>query len=459
MRPADDLLALLKRVAASLGGDAPPLTHRSTPARLREALARVDFTRPIPAADVIDALGALLRAHTLHASNPRHMALFHPPAQPVAVAAEALAAGVDAQLAVWGAAPGAIEVERHTLAWIAARFGYATHHGSYTSGASMSLHVAMTLALSAALPDFARDGLVGCAARPVVYASREAHGSVEKAARLCGLGDASVRRVRCDPLWRMDLRALREALAADRAAGRRPVMVVATAGTTNSGAIDPLGALGDLCAREDLWLHVDAAWAGAAALSPRAAPLLDGLARGDSIAWDAHKWLPLPIASGVLLTRHPARCAALFAVDAPYVPRGDAERAMPWRETALWSRRFTGAGLFALLATWGAEGVARWVDEGCARGDALRAAVTEAGWSVVAPVPLPLACFTHARVRRGAIAPQRVAAALRREGVAWLSETWLDGRVPALHASVMHPGLTAADLAALTQALRTLAAT
>lgn len=457
MSPSVALHALLQRVADFLDG-ARPLTPRSTPARLREALARVDFSRPTPPSDVIDALGALLREHTLHAAHPRHMGLFHPPVHDAAVAAEALAAGVDAQLAVWGAAPGAVELERHTLAWVAARFGYATHHGSFTSGASMSHHVAMSLALSAAIPGYARDGLVGCAARPMVYVSREGHGSVEKAARLCGLGDASVRRVRCDPAWRVDLRALREAIAEDRAAGRRPTMVVATAGTTNTGAIDPLGALGDLCAREDLWLHVDAAWAGAAALSPRAAPLLDGVARADSLAWDAHKWLPLPIASGVLLTRHPARCAALFAVDAPYVPRGDAERAMPYRETALWSRRFTGAGLFALLATLGAEGVARWVDEGCARGDALRAAVTDAGWSVVAPVPLPLACFTHERVRRGALAPKRVAAALRREGVAWMSETWLDGRVPALHASVMHPGLTEADLAALTQALRALAA-
>lgn len=454
-----DLPLLLQRVAASLGGDSRSLAPHATPARLRALLAPIDFSRPRGADEVVDALAALLHTHTLHASHPRHMGLFHPPVHPVAVAAESLAAGVDAQLAVWGAAPGAIEVERHTLAWVAARFGLpAAHHGSFTAGASMSHQVATALALSRAVPGFLRDGLVGCASRPMVYASREGHASVEKAVRMCGLGGASLRRVRCDPSWRMDLRALRAAIAEDRAAGRAPVMLVATAGTTNTGAIDPLAALGDLCAQEDLWLHVDAAWAGAAALSPRAAPSLDGIARADSIAWDAHKWLPLPIASGVFLTRHPARCAEVFSVDAGYVPRGGGDRAMPYRETALWSRRFTGAGLFALLATLGAEGVARWVDEGCARGDALRAAVSEAGWSVVAPVPLPLACFTHERVRRGALAPQGVAAALRREGVAWLSETWLDGRLPALHASVMHPGLTGDDLAALTASLRALAA-
>ena len=225
-------------------------------------------------------------------------------------------------------------------------------------------------------------------------------------------------------------------------------------GLVQPEAHDPIALLADLCAHEDLWLHVDAAWAGAAVFSPRTAPLFEGISRANSLAWDAHKWLPLPIAAGVLLTAHPALPEAVFGVDAPYLPRG---AGMAYRESGRWSRRFLGAGLFAWLTARGEAGAARWVEAGCDRGDALRRAVTDAGWSLVAPTALPLVCFTHERVRRGEIAPQKVAQALRRSGAAWVSETWLDGRVPALHGSAMNPALAATDLDALTHALRDVA--
>ena len=413
------------------------------------------FTHREGAARALDALTVALRDHSLSAQHPRHYGLFHPPVDPLAVAVEALVAGFDAQLAVRGAAPGPIAQEGSTLQWVAARFGLpAAHHGSFTTGASEATREALLLALARASPAFVRDGLLGLPARPVVYTSREAHGSVEKAVRACALGASSLRRVRCDAAWRLDLRALREAVHEDRAAGRLPLAVIATAGTTNTGAVDPLPVLADLCAREDLWLHVDAAWAGAAVFSPRTAPLLDGISRADSLAWDAHKWLPLPLAAGVLLTAHPALPEAVFGVDAPYLPRG---AGMPYRESGRWSRRFLGAGLFAWLTANGEEGAARWVEAGCDRGDALRRAVTDADWSLVAPTALPLVCFTHERVRRGEIAPQKVAQALRRSGAAWVSETWLDGRVPALHGSAMNPALASTDLDALTHALRDVA--
>ncbi|MFO0628398.1 MAG: aminotransferase class V-fold PLP-dependent enzyme [Polyangiales bacterium] len=424
------------------------------PQRLSSVLD-TPFARPEGALRALDALTRALHHHALSAQPPRHYGLFHPPVDPLAVAVEALVAGFDAQLAVRGAAPGPIALEAATLRWVSARFGLpAASHGSFTTGASEATREALLLALARVSPGFVRDGLPGLPARPVVYASREAHGSVEKAVRACGLGTSSLRRVRCDAAWRMDLRALHEAVREDRAAGRLPLAVVATAGTTNTGAVDPLPRLADLCAQEDLWLHVDAAWAGAAVFSPRTAALLDGVARADSLAWDAHKWLPLPLAAGVLLTAHPALPAAVFGVDAPYLPRGEG---MPYRESGRWSRRFLGAGLFAWLTAHGEAGAARWVEEGCDRGDALRRAVTDAGWSLVAPTPLPLVAFTHDRVRRGEVAPQKVAQALRRAGAAWLSETWLDGRIPALHGSAMNPALAPADLDALTAALRDVA--
>lgn len=455
--PESDLSALLRRVSETLSLETP-FAPTGALRRVRELLAAVDFARPLSPEDTLALLTELLRAGAADLKNPRHFGLFHPPVDPLTVAATALAAGLDAQLAVNGAAPGAIAAERHALAWVAARFGLPpAHHGSFTSGASASTRESLLHALAAAHPSFVDDGLAALPGRPAVYASREAHASLEKAVRACGLGARALRRVRCDASWRMDLRALKRAIRDDRAAGFAPLAVVATAGTTNTGAIDPLPELAALCEAESLWLHVDAAWAGAAALSPRAAPMLEGISRADSIAWDAHKWLPLPIAAGVLLTRHPALATRLWSVDAPYMPRDNSPHPMPFRETARWSRRFEGAGLFAWLAREGAEGVARWVDAGCARGEALREAVRDAGWTVLSPVPLPIACFSHPRIRSGALSPQRAAASLRRSGAAWVSETWIDGRVPALHGTAMHPGLGLDDLDALRDALRDVA--
>lgn len=456
--PGSAVAALLQRVAQSLSHADPPLAPTGALRRVRALLSAEDFSVSRSPEEALDLVGALLRGGGPDARNTRYFGLFHPPSDPLCVAVDALTSGYDAQLAVHGAAPGAIAAERHTLAWIASRFGLPTsHHGCFTSGASASTREALLHALAAAHPSFVEDGLAALGGRPAVYASREAHASSEKAARACGLGSRALRRVRCDDSWRVDLRALRRAVREDRAAGMSPLAVIATAGTTNTGAVDPLRELAALCKEESLWLHVDAAWAGAAALSPRAGRILDGISLADSIAWDAHKWLPLPIASGVLLTRHPGIASRLWSVSAPYMPRPGGAHPMPFRETARWSRGFEGAGLFAWLLCQGAEGAARWIEEGCARGAALRETVRAAGWRLIAPVELPIACFSHARVRSGSLAPQRVAALLRERGAAWVSETWIDGRIPAIHGTAMHPGLGADELVVLGDALRDVA--
>ena len=207
-------------------------------------------------------------------------------------------------------------------------------------------------------------------------------------------------------------------------------MVVATAGTTALGAIDPLEALADTCAAEGLWLHVDAAWGGIALLSERLRPALVGIERAHSVSWDAHKTMPVPVGAGMIFLRGPdgARAAeAAFDVSTDYVPDSVAGTVDQYRRSLQWSRRFIGLKVFLLLAEHGAAGMARLVDHQAEMGDALRAALCAHGWLVVNDSRLPLVCFTHPTLLPAGRQVPRVLARVLADGAAWISQVRVGG--------------------------------
>jgi glutamate/tyrosine decarboxylase-like PLP-dependent enzyme len=218
----------------------------------------------------------------------------------------------------------------------------------------------------------------------------------------------------------MDVSALARSVAEDRAAGRRPFLVVGTAGTTTAGAIDPLPEIADLCARERLWFHADAAWGGGALLSPRLGRHLAGIERADSVTWDAHKWLQTPLGGGMFFTRHPESLAAAFATESGYMPvsRGGVD---PSNVSHQWSRRAPGIAVFCALAELGADGWGRLVEAMTSRGESLRAKLGAAGFVVLNDTPLPLVNFTHARIEDGVVTTGEAARAVHRSGRAWIS--------------------------------------
>lgn len=404
----------------------------------------------MPTAEWVAALHHWLSTYALEAAHPRHFGLFQPRVDAGGVAAEALVAMHNPSLAVWGAAPMAVELERHVLRALAARVGWTDEpHATFTTGGAEANLTAVLFALARAFPESVDEGVASLTARPVVYRSAEAHGSVVRAVQVAGLGRRACRVVDCDRALRMDVRALRRCLAEDRAQGRRPLMIVATAGTTSTGAIDPLPALADLAAEEDLWLHVDGAWGAGALLSPTLAPCLDGLARADSLTWDAHKWLGVAQGAGMFFSRHAPLAKAVFEVEVPYLPGGE----HPYATTIQWSRRATGARVFALLAAEGWDGLARKVERCAALGERLREGLRAKGWTLYGEGPLPVVCFASEAMRRGKVVPAKEAARLRREGVAWVSDTRVAGRWPALRACVANPMTTEADVDALVGAL------
>ncbi len=254
---------------------------------------------------------------------------------------DALASCFDVNLARYAAA--ATEVERQALDWVGEFVGYPGASGTFTSGGTVSNLTALAAARERALPGSRAAGLVGL--RPTVYSSEDAHYSIKRAVEVLGFGSDALRLLPVDANRRLKPEALASAIDGDIDAGFNPVAVVAAAGTTLSGAIDPLAAVADVCAERAVWLHVDGAYGLPAASVPEFADRFDGVERADSISIDAHKWLYLPKACGIVLVRDSSALAAAFAHEESYMPHDHGELhavdmtleySRPFRALKLW---------------------------------------------------------------------------------------------------------------------------
>jgi glutamate/tyrosine decarboxylase-like PLP-dependent enzyme len=419
----EEIRSLAAKVASDIASG--PIAPRVTPAEIRAHLAtRYDFTTALALDDVIADVEQMLRQWQVHVTHPRHLGHFNPGVTPASVVADTLVAMYNPQLATWGASPAANEIERHTLAWLAAKFGLpADVSASFTSGGAEANLSAVIVALTRAFPDYGEHGLRALGAAPVLYVSTEAHDSFGKIAHMTGLGRGAIRTVATDRHLKMDVGDLARRVAEDRRAGFAPFMVVGTAGTTGAGAIDPLPELAQLCRAERLWFHVDAAWGGAAILSPRLRGHLAGIDGADSITCDAHKWFSVPMAAGMFFCRHPEA-----TVD-------------PYTSSVQWSRRFIGLKLFLALAERGESGYVEMIEHQAYIGDVLRDALRRVGWRIVNASPLPVVCFT-----RDGLDPARFLAALHERQIAWMSEVRLGGGPPVLRACVTSHRTTEADV-------------
>ena len=289
--------------------------------------------------------------------------------------------------------------------------------------------------------------------RPLVYVSSQSHHSFIKITRMTGLGTHALRQVPVSANGTMNARALDAMLRDDRSAGGVPVLVVGTAGTTGSGAIDPLDDLAEVARRHGAWFHVDAAWGGAAAFVPRLRPLLRGMERADSITWDAHKWLSVPMGAGMFFCRHPEAVRRAFAVTATYMPPpvSDADLAAidPFNTTAQWSRRAIGLKVFMALAELGLDGYARLIEQQTALGDEIRRGLVADDWIVVNSTMLPVVNFTNADLRAGRYTAADLLGALYARGRVWISELRMANGEPALRACVTSYRSTSEDVATL----------
>jgi glutamate/tyrosine decarboxylase-like PLP-dependent enzyme len=435
-----------------------PVSSEPAPEAVRALLERFDFSRPLAAEEAVRLAADALARTQVHAPHPRYYGLFNPTPTTVGIAADALVAAFNPQLAAWKHSPFAVESERYVIRELGARFGYDRERtdGAMATGGSEANHTAVLAALANAFPEFGREGLRGLRAQPVFYVSAESHHSFHKAARMCGLGSKAYREIPVDNELRMEPPALQAAIEQDRREGFAPFLVVGTAGTTNAGAIDPLREIAGIAVREKLWFHADAAWGGAAALAPELRPSLDGIELADSITFDAHKWLSVPMGAGIFLTRHPAALNRTFHISAAYVPpqAEGIQTADPYESSMHWSRRFIGLKVLLSLAVIGWEGYAELVRGMVKMGEELRTRLAEADWEVLNPTPLPICCFRDRTARENSLdSLEAVVREVVASGNAWISTTRLRNSVPVLRACITSYRTNTDDLDLLVRTL------
>jgi aromatic-L-amino-acid decarboxylase len=348
----------------------------------------------------------------------------------------------------------AIEVERQVIAWAAEMVGMPpTTSGVLLAGSSMANMVAVLVARRAALGEESRTQ--GLQSAPLTaYASAAAHGCIPRAMDMAGLGSDALRLIPTDENHRMRLDLLRAAIAQDRDAGHQPFFVAGTAGTVDCAAIDDLAAVADIAADEKIWFHVDGAFGATAALSPIYRPLLAGIDRADSLAFDFHKWAQVPYDAGCVLIRDQAAHLATFAQSLAYLTqetRGLAGNP-PWpRDLGPdLSREFRALKIWMTLKAYGTEGIGRVVESGCAIAQHLAARIArEPTLELLAPVTLNIVCF---RVHSGAAdidaLNREIVADLQEAGIAAPSTTTIDGQL-AIRAALFNHRTIAADADAL----------
>lgn len=382
------------------------------------------------AACVLDDLCRELVDQGFHVPSANYFGLMNPTPAYMAVLAEALVAALNPQLATMARSQLASKIEDLSVRWIGERVGWkGPFAGTFTSGGNEANFSALALALAAHFPDAPEHGVAAIGAQPVLYASSESHHSLDKSAGLLGLGRQALRRVSVNARIQLDPVALEDAIVRDQREGFRPFCVVATAGTTNSGAIDDLVALADICARHQLWLHVDGAYGAAAIFSDRHRDLVRGIERADSVTIDPHKWLAMPFAAGVVLTSHPETLRQAFEIATPYMPRDDAATQPDnFRISTQWSRRMNSLKFYLTLRVHGRAVYEEHIDR------QLQLAAGFADWvarsehyELATPQVLPIVNF---RTRLPGGSEQEIAAAntgivdaVTHDGRRWISVT------------------------------------
>jgi aromatic-L-amino-acid decarboxylase len=413
--------------------DRYPVLSRVQPGDIRAALPTTAPRTGEPFDAILGDFERVIVPGLTHWNHPGFFAYFAISTSAPGVIAEFLSAALNQQAMLWRTSPAATELEEVALNWLRQLIGLpAAFEGVIYDTASISTLHALAAAREAGVPGVRESGLAGRdGVRGVrVYCGEHAHSSVDKAVILLGLGHSALRRIPADAEFRLRPDLLTPAIAEDRAAGLLPIAVVATVGSTSATSIDPVPAIADICSRERLWLHVDAAYAGVAAMVPGHEWILDGADRADSLVTNPHKWLFTPFDLSALYCRRMDVLRQAFSLTPEYLKTSEGDAGVKnLMDTGIQlGRRFRALKLWMILRHFGADGLRAHLAEH------MRLARLFGGWVDrsdrfvrVAPIPFSVVCF---RLRGDAddAAHQRVLDAVNASGEVFLSHTKLDGR-------------------------------
>ncbi len=422
-----------------------------TRARFREDLPRDG----VDVADIYREFSEHIAPYTAGNIHPGFMGWVNGGGTAVGMLAEMLAAGLNTNVAGRNQMP--VEVERQIVLWVRRMFGFPdTASGVFVTGTSMANLMGILVARSARIgPSVRQRGLLDRGARLIAYTSVATHGCIAQAMDGAGFGTDALRRIPVDRCHRIDTDVLRARIAADRAAGLEPFLVIGSAGTVDIGAIDDLAALHGVCRDEKLWLHIDGAFGALGVLSPEIAPRLAGIESADSIAFDFHKWGQVPYDAGFLLVRDGEQHRRTFAAPAAYLRRETRGLAAgsPWPcDYSLdMSRGFRALKTWFTLKAYGTERLGAMIDRTCALARCLEAKIAaEPKLELLAPVQLNIVCFRY-RADDADRVNADIVASLHESGIAAPSATMLDGRL-AIRAAIVNHRTGMRDIEALMSA-------
>jgi aromatic-L-amino-acid decarboxylase len=421
------------------GSEKYPVLPRVQPGDIRASLPATAPESGEPFEAIFADFERLIVPGLTHWNHPGFFAYFAITASAPGILGEFLSAALNQQAMLWRTSPAATELEEVALGWLRRLLGLPDEFEGviYDTASISSLH-ALAAAREQAVPGVREAGLSGRADVPAlrVYGSEHAHSSIDKAVILLGLGHRALRKIPADAQYRMRPDALADAIAEDRAAGLLPIAVVATVGTTSTTSVDPVPYIAEICAREHLWLHVDAAYAGVTAMVPGFERTLDGCDRADSLVVNPHKWLFTPFDLSAFYTRRMDMLRAAFSLTPEYLRTAETGRVRNLMDTGVQlGRRFRALKLWMILRHFGAQGLRERIAEH------IRLAQVFAGWvdadpdfERMAPTPFSVVCF-RARPAGQTWSEadlERLNAdlldAVNASGEVFLSHTKLDGR-------------------------------
>jgi glutamate/tyrosine decarboxylase-like PLP-dependent enzyme len=414
---------------------------------------------PMADDELIAYLERMLFEYSVYCGHPRFMAYVSGTGTVPGAVADMIAAGVNMNVGGWRLSPAATEVELALMRWFAQQFGLPPAAGGLmVSGGAMANFVALKIARDVkATWDIRREGMM--AGPPMtMYGSEETHVVSDRAADMLGLGTEALRKIPMDEGLRIRTDVLRESIARDRAEGRLPVAVVASAGTVGAGAIDPLPEIADICSSEGLWFHVDAAYGGPAVLADDLRPLFAGIERADSIAFDPHKWLYIPHSAGCVLIRESTYQGVAFLVAPPYIHLDEEHEGHGVDMGGLgpqFSRGFQALKVWVSLLAHGRQAYADRISHDAALARYMGAKVeAHPELELAAPVGLSICCFRYVpqdleagpeRELYVSLINERLMGQIQADGRAFVSNALLDGRW-ALRACIVNFRTEASDI-------------
>jgi glutamate/tyrosine decarboxylase-like PLP-dependent enzyme len=445
---ADDLASLRDRPCRS------PVPPDAQHALMHQPLPQ----GPSGADELLEYIAANIFRYPMGNASPRFFGWVNSPPAPIGVLAELLASGLNPSVA--GGDHAATYLEHAVLEWMRQIVGVASWRGGLlTSGGSVANLIGLAVMRHVRTGgDVRAEGMYG-GSRLVVYTSTQGHSCIQKAIELLGIGHANLRRIPVTPQWQIDVHALRQQITADRAAGLMPACVAATAGTVNTGAIDPLREIADVCEAEHLWFHIDAAIGGPAAILPELAAFYRGIERADSIAVDPHKWMYVPVECGCVLVRDDLAMRNTFSLVPPYLRD---QAALPWfSEFGIQqSRGFRALKVWLVVKQIGVDGYRQSIARDIRLARALQGRLDDSpDFTVEATGPLSITCFRYCPAGLATNEPildrlnRRLLDIVQHDGDVFLTGTELSGRF-VLRACIVNFRTTEDDLDVLIRTVR-----